>query len=219
MIDKISTVLFDLDGTLLDTTPDFLAIINALRFDKELPSLARPDFEHAVALGTDKMLSIGLGVHQNDADYAEQRQAFLNDYANHPNRFTTPFPGILDLLSYIELNGLRWGIVTNKIQRFTIPLLTQQGLISRISALVCGDSVKEHKPHPEPLLHACQLLDCDPKHCVYIGDTQNDILAGKAAGMKTAAATWGFIPTTEILAQWNADIVLSHPHELKQFIA
>jgi len=217
-MNNITTILFDLDGTLLDTTPDFLAVINSLRLDKKLPSLERKEFEHSVAKGTDAMLFAGLALTPEDYDYAKYRQAFLTEYRNNISRFTIPFPGILNLLSYIELKGFRWGIVTNKIQALTIPLLTQVKLISRASCVVSGDSVANHKPHPEPLLYACKALNCAPLHCMYIGDTNNDILAGKAANMKTAAALYGFIPGYENPDQWGADILLTHPEDLKEFI-
>jgi len=215
---NITTILFDLDGTLLDTAPDFLVAINTLREQRDLPPLTRADFEHSVANGADAMLAAGLGITSTHKEYATAKSAFLSHYRDNINRYTLPFPGVIDLLEHIEHIGLRWGIVTNKPHEYSVALLVGLQLFSRASCVISGDMVTKRKPHPEPLLLACKLLACLPTDCIYVGDTKNDITAGKAAGMKTAAVLFSYVASHEDVSTWQADIMLQHPRDLQQLL-
>lgn len=202
-------VLFDLDGTLADTAPDLAAAVNKLRTDRGLaPSpfeLLRP----VASAGARGLIGVAFGVSPGDADYEALRTEFLANYAARIADHTTLFDGIPDLLHAIETRALRWGVVTNKPARYTDALLPLIGL-AHAACSISGDTTPHAKPHPEPLLEACRRLQLLPQDCWYVGDDLRDIEAGKAAGMPTVAAGWGYCGHSAPLS-WGADCVASDP--------
>ena len=200
----LSGVLFDLDGTLLDTVDDFMAVIDAMLDDHQRPRVAPALIRAQVSDGSIGMLSAAFATRPGEPGFDVLREEFLSRYEQALSVHTRPFPGILPLLDWLEAEGLPWGVVTNKLSRFSIPLMEQIGLSERCASLVCPDQVSRGKPHPEPVLKACAELGADPQRCVFIGDHLRDIQAGQAAGLTTIAALYGYLPPDEDPASWQA---------------
>ena len=205
---SVRAVLFDLDGTLADTAADLAAALNRVRADQALPPLPfevlRPHASH----GARGLLGAGFGISRESPDFAPLRDAFLAHYADHLCERTALFSKADDVLREIERRGLRWGIVTNKAERFTFPLLDRLALSKRAGAVICGDTTPQAKPHPAPLLAASAALGVGAAECVYVGDAERDIVAGRAAGMKTLIASYGYLAADDTPAQWAADGVI-----------
>lgn len=214
----LNGVLFDLDGTLLDTVEDFMAIILRMREERGLPPVAALRVRNRVSDGSVGMLSSAFDMQPNEPDFDGLREEFLQRYEQALAVHTRPFDGIPDLLDWLDAEGLPWGIVTNKLSRFSIPLLEAMGLAERCRSLVCPDQVSHGKPHPEPLLKACVEMGVAPQHCVYVGDHLRDILAGQAAGMPTVAALYGYIPPGDDPANWHATYSIRTPAELRPWL-
>ncbi|MBQ0744065.1 MAG: HAD-IA family hydrolase [Pseudomonas sp.] len=215
----LTSVLFDLDGTLLDTVEDFMAIILAMRQERGLPPVDAIRIRDRVSDGSAGMLSSAFNMQPIDAGFEALREEFLQRYDLALAVHTRPFDGIPELLDWLDGQGMPWGVVTNKLSRFSIPLLAAMGLADRCHALVCPDQVSHGKPHPEPLLKACVQMGVEPCHSVYIGDHLRDILAGKAADMPTIAALYGYIPPGEDPAGWQATHSVRSPAELRPWLA
>lgn len=209
-------VLFDLDGTLADTAPDLAAAVNKLRTDRGLePSpfeLLRP----VASAGARGLIGVAFGLTPSDTDYESLRTEFLANYASRIAHQTTLFDGIAELLSSIESLDLRWGIVTNKPARYTDALLPLIGL-EHAACAISGDTTPYAKPHPEPLFEACRRLRLAPEDCWYVGDDLRDIQAGRAAGMSTLAAGWGYCGAEEPLS-WEADGIASAPDDIGKLL-
>ena len=206
-------MLFDLDGTLADTAPDLAAAANAMRIARGIEALPLEVLRPVASQGARGLLRVAFKKSPDDEDYVALRDEFLSRYQDALVVHTRLFDGMPEVLDALEQRGLAWGIVTNKAERFTKPLAACLGLASRAAAIVSGDTTPFSKPHPGPLLHAAELLGLPPSECVYVGDDHRDIVAGRAAGMGTIAAAWGYCahsPPT----QWEADIVLAHPRDL-----
>ncbi len=215
----LTSVLFDLDGTLLDTVDDFMAIILAMREERGLPPVDALRIRDRVSDGSVGMLSSAFNMQPTEAGFEALREEFLQRYDLALAVHTRPFDGIPELLDWLDGQGMPWGVVTNKLSRFSIPLLAAMGLADRCHALVCPDQVSHGKPHPEPLLKACVQMGVEPCHSVYIGDHLRDILAGKAADMPTIAALYGYIPLGEDPAGWQATHSVRSPAELRPWLA
>jgi phosphoglycolate phosphatase len=219
----LQAVLFDLDGTLLDTAPDMVGALNDLRAEQ---SLAPVDYAMArahVSHGAFGLVDAAFG-RIDTAERQRLRDRFLEIYASRVATATTLFDGMETVLNQVEADGLAWGVVTNKPGNLTEPLLAALGLLSRCACVVSGDTVAKRKPHPEPLLHAMRQLNAesgpsDGAQLMYVGDASRDIQAGKAAGMITVAATYGYIPPDEDPLQWNADHIIEHPPQLLDILA
>ena len=211
-------VLFDLDGTLLDTVDDFMAIILEMRRQRGLADAPLHLIRSTVSDGSAGMLCAAFSMTPEHDDFAELRDEFLERYQQQLAVHTRPFPGIPELLDWLDGEGLPWGVVTNKMSRFSIPLLEATGLAERCASLVCPDQVSRGKPHPEPLLKACAEMAVRPERCVYIGDHLRDILAGHAAGMRTVAALYGYLPPGDDPAQWNADFTVKNAAALRPWL-
>lgn len=220
MADSIAldVVLFDLDGTLLDTAPDMVGALNDLLAEQSLApvdyALARAHVSH----GAFGLVDIAFGQIE-DRERTRLRDRFLEIYAARVATATVLFEGMARVLSSIEAANLAWGVVTNKPGNLTEPLLDELGLLSRCACVVSGDTVARRKPHPEPLLHAVEQIragdnDQDIARAIYVGDASRDIEAGKAAGMITVAATYGYIPVEDDPAQWDADHIIEQPQQL-----
>lgn len=200
-----SAVLFDLDGTLIDTAPDFIRCLNLLREQSGLPALPPETIRRSVSNGARAMVRIGFGLEPDDDDYLQRHTAFLDLYEQNIAVETRLFEGMPALLDTLETRAIPWGVVTNKPARFATPLMEALGLAERCSALVCPDHVAERKPHPESLLLASRQIDADPAKAVYVGDHERDIQAGRNAGMRTIAVRYGYIEQPETIDLWQAD--------------
>lgn len=214
---SVETILFDLDGTLLDTAPDFFYALQQLRLEKGLPPLSPSkllQLRPAVSNGIAALITQGLGMPPEHPDSPALCKRLLDLYQQILGSYTQPFPGIENLLNTLEKRNIPWGIVTNKSSALTVPLLVQQNLSDRASCIVSGDTTPNAKPHPEPLLYACKTLKILPAHCLYIGDAERDIVAGKAAGMTTIAALFGYIEDISLAKQWAAHHYVHHANEI-----
>lgn len=200
-------ILFDFDGTLADTAPDLAATANTMRARRQLPPLAFEKLRPMSSQGARGLLRVALDVHTDDADYPVYRDEFLQLYEENILNSSHLFPGMAELLAIIKQAGYEWGIVTNKVEKLTYPLVEHFGLLDECSVIVGGDTTKNNKPHPEPMFYAANKAGFAPENCVYIGDDERDILAGKAAGMPTLAAAWGYCDAAE-LPQWQADAIV-----------
>ena len=200
----IRAVLFDLDGTLLDTAPDMADSLNALRAEEQLPPLPFDAIRNFVSHGSNALVRLGFEAAPPER-FEVLRARFLELYRTRLTLRTRPFEGIPELLGTLERCGLHWGIVTNKPGWLTQPLLQGLGLYARAAAVVSGDTLAQRKPHPLPLLHAARQLGVEPDACVYVGDAERDVLAAKAAGMRALVASFGYIREEERPHLWPAD--------------
>lgn len=216
-------ILFDLDGTLLDTSRDMHTAINQTMQLANKPLVDYSKIRNRVSFGGKHMLAAALDFDLNNntehAAYIEQLlPSFLDFYAKTKFQLTIAFAGIEELLLSLEKNNISWGIVTNKNTALTEPLLKSIGYFDRSACVICGDTTTKPKPAPDPLFYACNLLQVKPQDCIYVGDALTDIQAGKAAGMRTIAAAFGFIPENTIVADWQADVIVNEPHEIFPWI-
>ncbi|MGD8514458.1 MAG: HAD-IA family hydrolase [Granulosicoccaceae bacterium] len=201
----LRTVLFDLDGTLLDTAPDLAEALNFVRLKHGLDALSHDIIRPHVSHGAAALIKFGFSLDEQAPEYASLYQELLDYYAQNLACHTRPFPGIHEVLQTIEGAGLNWGVVTNKPERFTLPLLAELGLAERAACIICGDTLEQKKPHPEPLLYACKQAGSHYRECVYIGDAQRDIEAGHNAGMHTLVAMFGYLGEYDRPEQWGAE--------------
>jgi 2-phosphoglycolate phosphatase len=214
MFEGIRAVLFDLDGTLIDSAPDLGAAADQMRVARGLASLPLDGYRHMAGAGARGMLGIAFGITPDHADFPALREEFFQTYERRMTESTFAFEGVADLIDRIRGLGLAWGVVTNKSMRFTGPLTAAMPLFSTAGAIVGGDSTPHAKPHPEPLLEAARRLGVPPGQCVYVGDDERDIVAGRAAGMPTVAATYGYLGGRPDVAAWQADASISSPSAL-----
>ncbi len=205
--ERIGCVLFDLDGTLVDTAPDMVGALDELRAEEGLAPEDYQSMSRHVSRGALGLLSAGLPP-RDEAAMAAAVARFLELYAARVSRSSRLFPGLDLILERIERRGWAWGVVTNKPGWLSEPLLADLGLSRRIAALVCGDTLDKKKPDPAPLLHACELAGVKPAAAVYIGDDERDIVAGRAAGLATVAAGYGYVFPGENPRSWRADAIV-----------
>ncbi|WP_412479545.1 HAD family hydrolase [Azonexus sp. IMCC34839] len=215
---SLQAVLFDLDGTLADTAPDLGAAANAVLIEECLAAKPLPELRPYTSQGVRGLLRAGFGIEPGHADYERLAQRFLDFYSDRLCVDTTLFAGIPELLDTLDDLGLGWGIVTNKRMRFTDPLVAQLGLTPRTPCVVSGDTTPQAKPSPLPILHACQLLGCDPLRTLYVGDDRRDIEAGRAAGCTTVAVSYGYLGHSGPLESWGADLIVDHPEQLADYV-
>lgn len=206
-------VLFDLDGTLLDTAEDLAQALDRLRREEGLEPLAHRRVRGFVSHGSSALVRLAFPS-APEPQFLRLRARLLELYGSALAVHTRPFPGTLELLERIERRGLRWGVVTNKPAALTGPLLTALGLGSRAGVVVSGDTLPERKPHPRPLLHAALQLEVAPSECVYVGDAERDVLAAKAAGMRAVVACFGYLAPEDDPRAWPADAWVDSPLEI-----
>lgn len=212
-----AAVLFDLDGTLVDTAPDFVRVLNDLRLKYGRPALAYDAIRVAVSAGARAMIQVGFPEYPLDSpEFATLRQEFLDNYGLGLAQESRLFSGMEDLLTALESRNIPWGIVTNKPRIYSVPLLAGLALNERCQVLVCPDDVSQAKPHPEPMYLACNTLSVSPEHTIYVGDHIRDIQAGNNAGMKTIAVGFGYIPSHENINDWQADYCVDTVADLIQ---
>ena len=213
----IRCVLFDLDGTLADTAPDLAAALNKMRTDRGLEALPFDPLRRMASSGARGLVGAGFNLKPGDAEYEAHRVEFLTNYENALHVHTRLFDGVEALLAAIEVDR-KWGVVTNKAKRFTDPLSRSIGFTGRASCVVSGDTTPHAKPHPAPLLHAAELSGVAAHECIYVGDDLRDIQAGRAAGMKTLAVTWGYLGDTDPPDTWGADAVIARPAQVLEHL-
>ena len=207
-------ILFDLDGTLLDTAPDLGTALNTQRAEHKLAALPQETIRPVVSHGSPALLKLGFGIEPNDSRYAGMRARLLEIYRSCLSQKTCLFSGIEEVLQDLEQRGMRWGIVTNKPGALTEPLLQTFQLHQRAACVVSGDTTPRRKPHPDQLLHACTLTGCSPTSSLYVGDAQRDVEAAHAAGMQALVALYGYIDVNEKPDAWQADGLLEKPADL-----
>jgi 2-phosphoglycolate phosphatase len=200
----IRTVLFDLDGTLVDTAPDLGFTLNELRRRRGLPALAEAEYRAQASHGSQGLIRLGFGIGEDHPEFPALREEFLEIYEAHLTRNSPVFPGMGEVLSALEEKDLNWGVVTNKPTRLTEPLLRHLGLMNRAACVVCGDTLAWNKPHPAPMLYACRLAGSKPPQCLYVGDARRDMDAASAAGMPALVALYGYLGESDRPEEWGA---------------
>lgn len=210
----IKTVLFDLDGTFADTAPDLADALNRTLIANAQSPLPFETIRPVVSHGGRALIELGFGIRDDDPRFEPLRQQLLEYYQADIARHTQLFPGMLDLIQQLQQQQLHWGIVTNKPGWLTQPLLACLAMPATPCAVVSGDTLPQRKPDPAPLLHACGQCRCEPAQCLYVGDAERDIIAGKRAGMLTMAALYGYIGIEDQPRQWQADGYVEHPQEI-----
>ena len=214
MFEQIEAVLFDLDGTLIDSAPDLGAAADKMRTDRGLATLPLVDYRPMAGAGARGMIAVAFGLSPEDADYGALKEEFFSNYEACMTQRTSAFDGVAELIAALDQAGLKWGVVTNKAERFTLPLTRGMALFGSAQTIVSGDTTPHAKPHPAPLLEAARQLNIAPERCVYVGDDERDILAGRAAGMPTVAAAYGYLGATADIRGWNADATIVSPAAL-----
>ena len=208
---NIETVLFDLDGTLLDTAPDMAYALNQQRHKHGLPELELSFIRPLIGVGSRALLRLAFDIDEKHQEYPRLVDEFFSLYQTHLARSTQLFPEMDRVLSYLEKKKIPWGIVTNRLNRFTHDLLKTLQLDKRAACVVCGDDLPKHKPHPDTILLACNQLRQHPEKCVYIGDNSVDVIASKSAGTKSLVALYGYLQENDDPFSWQADGYLPNP--------
>ena len=212
-------VLFDLDGTLLDTAPDLAAALNRLRGELGEPPLSAAAVRPTVSHGSPGMLKLGFGLEPDDVRYAELNPRFLALYREAIAVQTALFPGMAEVLAHLETAGIPWGVVTNKPGWLTEPLLQALELWARAACVVSGDTLDKRKPDPEPLWYACERVGVAPACALYVGDAERDVQAGNRAGMTTLVAGFGYLGAEDRPEEWGAAGLLNQPTDLLGWLA
>ncbi|MEG5263870.1 N-acetylmuramic acid 6-phosphate phosphatase MupP [Pseudomonas sp. JDS28PS106] len=215
---RLRAVLFDMDGTLLDTAPDFIAIAQAMLADRGFPAIDDKLIRDEISGGAKAMVAATFAMSPNEPEFEALRLEFLERYQRGCAVHSRLFDGMEALLADIEKSGLIWGVVTNKPVRFAEPIMQQLGLAERSALLICPDHVTRSKPDPEPLILACSKLGLDPASVLFVGDDLRDIESGRDAGTRTAAVRYGYIHPNDNPDHWGADVVVDHPLELRKVL-
>jgi 2-phosphoglycolate phosphatase len=216
---EVRAVLFDLDGTLIDSAPDLGAAADKMRVDRGLPSLPLACYRPMAGAGARGMIGVALGLTPEHVDFSALREEFFTNYEQCMTQRTYAFEGVPELIAHLVALDLPWGIVTNKSARFTDPLTRAMPLFASARTVISGDTTPHAKPHPEPLLEAARRLAINPTHCLYVGDDERDIVAGLAAGMGTVAATYGYLGEKADPSRWGAHATINFPAGLLQMLA
>ena len=215
---RFDAVLFDLDGTLIDSAPDLAGAANDLRREHDLPDLPYAALRPMVGSGARGMVGIAFGIAPGEPSFDDLRDRFLARYAERLLQETAVFPQVDAMLLALEARRWPWGIVTNKAARYAQPVVTGLHLHQRAAVLISGDTTPHAKPHPAPLLEAARRLGVEPGRCVYVGDDQRDVVAGRAAGMATVAAAWGYLGAGDPIGSWGADAIVDAPDALLNWL-
>lgn len=213
-MNRKSGVLLDLDGTLIDTAPDLAGAVNAVRRARGMDSLPLARLRNHCSWGAGGMLRAGLGLARDDSGYSAARHEFLQAYSARLTAESRPFPEIRATLTELAAHGLPWGVVTNKLEAYTLPLMAAMDFQPPPACIVGGDSTNAPKPAPAPILLGCQRAGLRPDRSVYVGDSERDITAGRAAGMHTIAVAYGYFEPDDLINTWGADCVIGHAGEL-----
>lgn len=214
----IKAVLLDLDGTLADTAPDLAYALNRVLIENGHTPLPLERVRPVASDGSIPLIQLGFGDQLEEPLFESHRQRLLTIYSENISRETSMMSGMGELLAELEERKISWGVVTNKPARFTDPLMEQLGLSQRAACVISGDTTDHSKPHPKPLLHACELLQLEPQQCIYAGDASRDIEAGRRANMTTIAARFGYLGDDDEITEWSADGIIDHPREILEWI-
>ena len=214
----VQAILFDLDGTLVDSAPDLGAAANKMRVDRALDPLPLCSYRAMAGAGARGMIDVAFGFTPEHPDFLALREEFFKNYEQCLTERTCAFEGVPELIGHLVAVGLPWGVVTNKSARFTSPLTQAMPLFKSARTIISGDTTPHAKPHPAPLLEAAKQLGIDPIHCMYVGDDERDVVAGLAAGMGTVAATYGYLGHKSDPAQWGAHASINFPGALLQLL-
>lgn len=215
---QAQAVFFDLDGTLADTAPDLAAPIHLMRAARGLPPIDESQLRPFTSMGARGLLGQGFKVKPGDTEFETLRAEFLAHYEKDLVRRTVLFEGMHQVLAELDAAGIRWGVISNKVERYVRPILAGLGLIDRSVCAIGGDTAAHPKPHPAPLLLGASQAQVDPTRCIYIGDDLRDIEAGRAAGMGTVAAAYGYCGDTHPPHAWGADFLIDHPAQLMRLL-
>jgi phosphoglycolate phosphatase len=216
---SIECVLFDLDGTLIDTAPDFVEVVARLCAENKRPAVSEGDIYQTVSDGARALTKLAFAIDEEHQDFARLNQRLLDIYEQQiATSRSRLYPGLEQLLGKLEASKIPWGIVTNKPLRYAEALLQVMQLDKRCASLICPDHVSERKPHPEPILLACQQLQADTERTVYIGDHIRDIQAAKNADVIAVAAAWGYLPADTLVEEWYADFILRQPEQFEALL-
>jgi N-acetyl-D-muramate 6-phosphate phosphatase len=210
----MTAVLFDLDGTLADTAGDLGGAVNQMRVARGMPAMSIELLRPYASAGARGLIGVGLKAQPDQPDFEDLRQEFLANYESSLANTTKLFDGVPSLLDQLDAMGCPWGVVTNKPHRYTVPVMQALGLMTRSAVTISGDSTAHAKPHPLPLLTACEHMGVSPGNTLYVGDDLRDIQAAQAAHMPSVAAAWGYLGTTHDIAQWGADVICPQPMDI-----
>ena len=216
---NIQAVLFDLDGTLIDSAPDLGAAVDKMRVDRGMPSLPLLHYRPMAGAGARGMIGLAFGFTPEHPEYDALKEEFFCNYENCMTQRTFAFEGVSKMIEALVSAKLPWGVVTNKSKRFAEPLTQGMSLFETAAVVISGDTTPHAKPHPAPLLEAARRLGIAPEACVYVGDDERDILAGHAANMKTVAATYGYLGAHCDVEKWRAHAQIHSPSELLNLIS
>ncbi len=214
----IRAVLFDLDGTLIDTAPDLAYALNAVMQAQGLAPKPYAEIRPVASHGTVALLKLGFNITPDAPIFVSLRRQLLDVYLNNIARETRLFDGMETVLQHLESQQIPWGIITNKPAFLTEPLCNQLGLSNRTNCIVSADTTPHAKPHPAPMLHACELISQPPENCLYIGDAARDIEAGNIVNMTTLIASWGYLAKDDTPEEWHADGIIDQPNELLEWL-
>ena len=217
--ENIQAVLFDLDGTLIDSAPDLGAAVDQMRVDRGMPSLPLVHYRPMAGAGARGMIGLAFGFTPEHPEYDAMKEEFFRNYEACMTQRTFAFEGVVQMIDALVAADLPWGVVTNKSKRFAEPLTQAMPLFKTAAVVISGDTTPYAKPHPEPLFEAARRLGIAPSACVYVGDDERDIVAGLAAGMKTVAATYGYLGTQSDVQKWQAHAHIQSPRELEDLIS
>lgn len=218
LFEGIEAVLFDLDGTLIDSAPDLGAAADKMRTDRGLSSFPLLHYRPMAGAGARGMIGLALGLTPEHPEFAVLKEEFFVNYEACLTERTYAFDGVAELIDRLEQAGFKWGVVTNKSERFALPLTRFMSLFASAGTVVCGDTTPHAKPHPAPLLEAARQLQIEPGRCLYVGDDERDIVAGRAAGMPTVAAAYGYLGASGETEAWNAHATIRSAQELLNFL-
>jgi len=217
-VQKAGLILFDLDGTLIDSAPDLAGATNEMLLRRGLPALPLAHLRPHVGSGARGMLGAGFGIAPGHADFEPLKAEWFAAYETRLLSETSVFPAVAQLLDEFNRRGQRFGIVTNKAERYALPVCEGLGLSTRAAVIVGGDSTPHRKPHPAPLLEAASRAGVAPEDCIYVGDDERDVIAGRAAGMLTVAVGWGYVDAGKPIADWGAHHLVDTPEALLELV-
>jgi len=216
--ENIQAVLFDLDGTLIDSAPDLGAAVDKMRVDRGMTSLPLVHYRPMAGAGARGMIGLAFGFTPEHPEYDAMKEEFFRNYEACMTQRTFAFEGVVQMIDALVASHMPWGVVTNKSKRFAEPLTQAMPLFKTAAVVISGDTTPYAKPHPEPLFEAARRLGVTPTACVYVGDDERDIVAGHAAGMKTVAATYGYLGVQSDVQKWQAHANIQSPLELSRLL-
>ncbi len=215
---KFDVVFFDLDGTLVDTAPDLAYALNKVLQQEGRAALPYESIRGVASHGSAGLLGLAFGITTEHPEFSSLQKRFVQIYQDNLTRESNLFKGMQTVIDKLDDMKIKWGVITNKPAFLTKPLMAGLQLDQRAACIVSGDTTEQSKPHPAPMLHACKMVNTNPSHCVYIGDAERDIVAGRNADMHTLVARYGYLSDDDRPENWQADGIINHPEELLQWL-